>query len=206
MAVGDQPVVRGRHMKALVAALEGWPGGTRPLALLPADPLRIIASASGLDWLPVALNLQVTQATYQGLGALEADRFFRAQTMASFEGPILQTMVSTAVRMFGLDPASFARWVPRAWHMIFREVGDWTVGALPPGATAVPLTLARLPAECADHPVWLRSVSHSLSALFDLARVHGAATLSPRAPGAREAVFELHWTARLEAAGRTPAA
>jgi hypothetical protein len=204
MAVGERPVVRGRHMKALVAALETWEGGARPPALLPAEALRTISSAGGLDWLPVALNLQVTQAIYDGLGPLGADRFFRAQSLESFDGPILQTMVTTAVRMFGLDPASFARWVPRAWHMIFRGVGEWTVGELRPGATAVVLTLAHLPSECADHPVWLRSVSRSLSALFDLARVPGSAELPPRARGGHEAQFELRWSAPSGPMGRPP--
>jgi hypothetical protein len=192
-------------MKALVTALEGWEGGARPLALLPAETLSIVGKASGIDWLPVGLNLQVTQATYDGLGSAEADRFFRAQTVASFEGPILQTMVATAVRMFGLDPISFARWVPRAWHMIFRETGAWRVPDAPPDASSLVLTLTGLPAECADHQIWHRSVSRSISALFDLARVPGMADVLPRAKGDREVRFSLRWTPRRAAAGPPPA-
>lgn len=200
MAEGARPVVRGRHMKSLVAALEGWPGGSRPLALLPAETLKTIGAASGLDWLPVPLNLQVTQAVYDGLGGADADRFFLAHTVASFEGPILQTLSATAVRIFGLDPASFARWVPRAWTMIFRELGEWTVGAIAPGSSSVVLTLARLPPVCADHPVWLRSVSRSIGALFDLAKVQGTVELPPRAHGASQVQFVLRWTPRRDQA------
>jgi hypothetical protein len=183
-------------MKSLVAALERWEGGARPLALLPAEAIATVARAGGLDWLPLALNVQVTQAIYDGLGAAEADRFFRAHTMASFEGPILQTMVTTAVRMFGLDPVSFARWVPRAWHMIFREAGAWRVPEPAPGASALVLVLGGLPAGCADHQVWHRSVACSIAALFDLAQVSGVAEVLPRAPGAREVGFSLRWTPR----------
>ena len=82
MASGERPVVRGRHMKQLVASLEGWSGGARPLALLTDDTLRTVSAASGLDWLPVAVNLRLTQAIYDGLGAAEADRFFRAHSVA----------------------------------------------------------------------------------------------------------------------------
>lgn len=186
-------------MKSLVAALEGWEGGARPLALLPAGALEAISRATGLDWLPLSLNLQVTQAIYDGLGGAEADRFFRAHMLASFEGPILQALVATAVRMFGLDPASFARWVPRAWNMIFREVGEWKVPEPAAGATAVVLTLGRLPAECADHHVWLRSVSRSMAALLDLAKVSGAVELLPRPKGAGEVQYSLRWTPRRSA-------
>jgi hypothetical protein len=198
MLEGEPPVVRGRHMKSLVEALEAWEGGARPLALLPADVLAAIADASGLDWLPLSLDLQVTQAVYDGLGTAEADRFFREHMAGAFDGPILQTLVATAVRLFGLDPASFARWVPRAWQLIFREVGQWRVEGLAPGATSATLTLARLPAECADHLIWHRSVSRSMSALFDLARVSGTVEAAPPARGG-EVRFALRWTPRHDA-------
>lgn len=194
MSQGEPPVVRGRHMKSLVEALQRWEGGARPLALLPAGALQTVTRASGLDWLPMALNVQVTRAVYDGLGALEADRFFRAHTLASFEGPLLQTLVSTGVRMFGLDPASFARWVPKGWHLIFRGVGEWSVGEGGAGGASLALTLRRLPAECADDPVWLRSVSRSISAIFDVTRVSGRVDLQPRPRGATEVRFELSWT------------
>lgn len=196
MAVGERPVVRGRHMKSLVAALEGWEGGARPLAMLPGGVLQEVARAGGLDWLPLALNLQVTQAVYDGLGSAEADRFFRGHSRASLDGPILQTLVSTAVRMFGLDPVSFARWVPRAWHMLFRGVGEWAVPELEPKATSAVLTLAHLPADAIDHPVWVRSVARSVESLFDLAQVKGVVEVPPRAHGATKVEFRLRWTRR----------
>ena len=115
---------------------------------------------------------------------------------------MLQTLVVTAVRILGLDPASFARWVPRAWHMLFRGVGEWS--AAEEGAAGAVLTLARLPIECAEHPVWLRSVARSLDALFDLARVQGTVELAPRAQGAAQAVFRLRWTPRREPTGPIP--
>lgn len=192
-------------MKSLVTSLEGWEGGARPLALLPAETLSVIGKAGGLDWLPVGLNLQVTEAVYDGLGAAGADRFFRAHSLASFDGPILQTMVTTAVRMFGLDPVSFARWVPRAWHMIFRETGAWRVPEAPPAASSLVLTLEGLPPECADHQVWHRSVSRSISALFDLARVPGVANVQPRTKGEREVRFSLRWEPRGVVEGPPPA-
>lgn len=201
MVEGERPVVRGRHMKSLVGALEVWDGGARPLALLPAEALGTISSAGGLDWLPVALDLQVTQAIYDGLGSAEADRFFRAHTLESFEGPILQTLVSTGVRIFGLDPVSFLRWVPRGWHLIFRGVGEWRVPAVPPGATSVALVLASLPGECAEHAVWVRSVARSIAAVLDLARVAGSVELLPRARGGREVHLSVRWSARQDAGG-----
>ena len=203
---GERPVVRGRHMKALLTAVAAWPTGERVAPLVKVATLDAVARAGGLDWLPVALNLELTQAIYDGLGPLEADRFFRAQTLASFDGPILQTFVSTAVRIMGLDPASFGRWVPKGWNMIFRNTGDWEIAEPPPGSTAVTLTLGKLPGDCADHPVWPRSVARSLEALLDLARVSGSLALQPRAPGGRALQFQMRWvaSARAERPGPGP--
>jgi hypothetical protein len=189
-------------MKQLLAALDLRPSGGRALAVLPAEVHQAITGASGLDWLPVSLNLTMTQAIYEGLGEAEADRFFRAHTLASFEGPLLQTMVSSGVRILGLDPASFGRWVPKGWHLLFRGVGEWTVVPPSPGVAVVSLTLAQLPQPCADHPVWLRSVARSLDALLDLAQVRGSADLLPRDRGSGQATFELRWQPR----GGAPAA
>jgi hypothetical protein len=191
-------------MKALLSAVEAWPGGSRAATLVPAELRSAVVQAGGLDWLPVALNLALTQVAYDGLGPVEADRLFRAHTRASFEGPILQTFVSTAVRILGLDPASFARWVPKGWHLIFRGVGEWSVEAPGPGATSVLLRLGKLPGDCADHPVWGRSVARSLDALLDQAQVSGAVALQPRAQGARELQFVMRWSGASEPAARPP--
>ena len=181
-------------MKATLAAAEAWPMGGKVGALLHPELRALVLQAGGLDWLPVARNLALTQAIYDGLGPAEADRFFRVQTLASFDGPILQTMVISGVRILGLDPASFARWVPKGWYMIFRGVGEWQVEPHRPGATSSLLTLSRLPGECADHPVWGRSVARSLEALLDLARVKGAVDLLPVAAGAGQLQLRMSWT------------
>lgn len=188
------PVVRGRHLKSLASFLQERPGGTTALALLPPDWLPQVTGASGLDWLPVERNLVITRATYDALGQAEADRFFRDHTLASFHGPILQTMVTSAVRILGLDPVALARWVPKAWHLIFRGCGEWGLEEVTPGARLVTLTLGGLPAACAEDPVWLRSVARSLEAVLELARVRGVAALLPRPRGARQAVFQLRWS------------
>ncbi|MBK9519848.1 MAG: hypothetical protein IPO09_21500 [Anaeromyxobacter sp.] len=193
-------VVRGRHLKSLASFLQERPGGMTALALLPPDWLPQVTDASGLDWLPVERNLVITRAVYDALGPAEADRFFRDHTLASFHGPILKTMVTSAVRILGLAPASLARWVPKAWHLIFRACGEWSLEEVTPGARQVTFTLGGLPAACAEDPVWLRSVARSLEAVLELARVRGVVALAPRPRGARQAVFQLRWSGGGDAA------
>jgi hypothetical protein len=195
------PVVRGRHLKALLAALAAHPEGGQVLARLPSDLRRQIGQASGLDWLPVERNVAVTEAVYDGQGAPAADRFFRDQSLEAFQGPLFQTLVSTAIKIFGLDAGAFVGWIPTGWNVVFRGVGAWSGAEAGPGPDTLQLQVTGLPAVCAESPVWLRSVGHSFEAVLVVARVPGAVELQPRPRGSRDATYRFRWGARA-AAGR----
>ena len=188
---GSGPLVRGRHLKLLLASVERHALGAAALSKVSPGTLHTIGESSGLDWLPLEPDLDLTRAIYGALGPVAADRLFRDHTLASFDGPVLQTMVRTAVRLFGLDPASWARWVPKGWSLLFRGCGEWTVGDARAGQ--VTLTLAAMPPICASDALWVRSVGHSLGALLDLARVRGVVEVAPRAEGASEVAYRLRW-------------
>ncbi|HTN53651.1 MAG TPA: hypothetical protein VML50_14675 [Anaeromyxobacter sp.] len=194
-----EPLVRARHLKSLLTAVDALACAPAVRAHVGAAVLGATEGASGIDWLPLEHDLAFTGAIYQVLPAAEADAFFRAHTSASFEGPLLRTMVDTAVRLFGLDPGSWARWVPKGWSMIFRGTGEWSVGAIRPGEAR--LGLAALPDEAIAHAHWLRSVARSLDALCDLARCTGGMELAAVDLAARRADFVLRWAAGARRAG-----
>jgi hypothetical protein len=104
----------------------------------------------------------------------------------------------TAVRMFGHDPAEFARWVPKGWAMVFRDVGTWTSCTVAEGAAV--LRLQGLPASCRD-PVFLRSVACSLGAIPGLSGRSGGARVVEACAERGAASFEVSWGVALEASG-----
>jgi len=187
----SEPLVRGRHLKMLLASVERHALGAAVVSRIDPGLVQAVRAASGLDWLPLAQDLDLTRAIYDGLGQVGGDRFFRDHTLGAFDGPVLQTMVLTAVRLFGLEPGSWARWVPKGWQLLFRGCGEWAVSEVRAGQ--VILTLASMPAACAGDEVWIRSVGHSLGALLDLAKVRGVVELVPRVAGASQAAFQLRW-------------
>ena len=188
--MAGEPLVRARHLKSMLAFADEWPGhpGARLRSHLPEADVRAILEASGIDWLDVRLDLDVTRAIHELLGPDECLRFFRRQSLSSFQGPLLRTLVDTAQRMFGLQLASWARWVPKGWALLFRDCGAWTVEA--PGAKQVTLRLRALPQACSGDEIWIRTVGASLSALLDLARLEGAVTTA-REPAAVR--YEFTW-------------
>jgi hypothetical protein len=197
----SEPLVRGRHLKMLLASVERHALGATVVARLDPGLLQGIKGSSGLDWLPMAQDLALTRAIYDGLGQVGGDRFFRDHTLGAFEGPVLQTMVLTAVRLFGLEPGSWARWVPKGWQLLFRGCGEWAVTDARAGQ--VTLTLSSMPSACAVDEIWIRSVAHSLGALLDLAKVRGVVELVPRVAGTSQAAFQLRWA---RSAGGDPVA
>lgn len=191
--MGAEPRVRARHMKALLAAVERLPPREAAIVLEGvAQPTRAtIADATSVDWLPGALNLEVTRALYQGLGPQGGERFFRSVLAESFSGPLLKVVVEAALRVFRADAGSFAGWVGKGWPLVFRDCGRWTVERA--GEREALLRIEDLPPAFAQDEFWLGSVGHSLSAFFDVARTTGSVGLEQAEPAAGRAHFRLVW-------------
>lgn len=191
------PSVRARHLKSILEALEAYPDAAHLKAGLPAGLVARVEEAHGADWLPLELNVALVVALAQALGTAEFMALSRRLVLASFSGPLLSTLVRTAATLFGDDPASWARWIPHGWALVFRGCGSWQVSVREGEAV---LHLAGLPAGCAAEPVWIESVAASLSSLLDLLRRRGTLTLS--ATTFAGATYVMRWEA---ARGRTAA-
>lgn len=189
----SEPAVRARHMKGLLSFVERLPPeeSSRVRALVPAALVAAVADATSIDWLPLEMNLTVTRAVHDGLGAAGFHRFFRDQLVEAFSGPLLSVIVEAALRVFRVDATSFASWVGRGWPLLFRDCGAWMVERAGEGAAR--LRVEALPAACVEDEVWLRSVSHSLDAFWVLARADGSCTYTGRDVAAGTATYELRW-------------
>lgn len=162
-------------MKSVLEALEAYPDGADLKARLPAGLAAAIEEAHGADWLPIEQNVQLVAALAELLGQAEFMAMSRRLVLASFSGPMLSTLVRTATTLFGDDPASWARWIPHGWALVFRGCGSWHVTVREQEAV---LHLAGLPPACATSKVWVESVAASMAAVLDLLRRGGSMTLS----------------------------
>jgi hypothetical protein len=194
-----EPSVRARHLKNILEALASQRDATAVLAEVPPACRVAIQEASGIDWLDVGLDLEITAAAYRSLGPAGADACFRGLLGRAMEGPLLRSLVVAAQRLFDLEPGALARWIPKAWTLMFRECGAWQVRGA--GERGVELTLSALPPRLAEDPVWPRSVAASLEALFDVAEVTGQVALAAR-PGPA-LLFRVTWEARGRAERRS---
>ncbi len=187
------PAVRARHMKSLLATVDRLPATEAEAVRRRVEPtvLAGIADASGVEWLPVAWNVALTRAIHDALGVERFRRFFRAEQLESFRGPLLKYVVDGVIHLLGIDLGSWVRWIPKGWGLVFRDCGSWSVGAVEPGRAT--LLLDALPPECFDDAVWHDSVAASLEALLDLASSDGSLTVEGVDRAQRRVAFVLRW-------------
>jgi hypothetical protein len=193
-----EPSVRARHLKSALGAADALPCGRMLREALPARLIAEVERATGFDWLPVEHDVTIVRASASVLPPEEFERLWRGVVLEGIEGPLLGLLMRTAVRMFGHDPAEFARWVPKGWAMIFRDVGVWTACTVT-GGTAV-LRVQGLPPPCRD-PVFARSVACSLGAIPVLSGRSGGARVVDVSAEHGTVSFEVSWGVAQEASG-----
>ena len=193
-----EPSVRARHLKSALAAAAALPLGQALLEALPPRLVEDVERATGFDWLPVEHDVAIVRTSAAILPPEQFERLWRAVVLEGIEGPLLGLLMRTAVRMFGHDPAEFARWVPKGWVMVFRDVGVWTTCAVSDGSAR--LSLQGLPPACRD-PAFPRSVAASLGAIPVLSGRRGGARLIDASVELGAVSFEISWGAAQELSG-----
>src|SRR5512147_664766 len=150
-----EPLVRARHLKSTLAAVDRTAARDAVRGALPPGLAAAIEAANGFDWLPAVKDVALVHAIHGALGDAEHDAFSRGVILEAFEGPLLGPLITIGVRLFPGGLMAWAHWIPRAWALVFRECGEWKIDGIGPGA--VDMQLRWLPPICVQDPVWPRS-------------------------------------------------
>jgi hypothetical protein len=160
-------------------------------AAVPERDLRMIEEAAPVAWLPIGVNLRATEAIWSTLGPGAREDFFRRLGGADFESSLLKATVTSAIRLFGLDPGKLLRWTPRGWSQVFRDQSRLTAIEGTDGAAR--LAFENLPTVLAESRPWLESVAASLVALYDVTRRSGTVVVEDAQPRTRTMVLLFRW-------------
>jgi hypothetical protein len=191
-----EPLVRAGHLKDWLAfvAREEDPWRARFFAALPEERRRMIESASRVTWLPAALHVELADILARTFGAARAHDYYRRAFARSLRGPFFDPLVRTAVRLLGLTPSTFLRWVHKGWEASFRDCGEVHGESREPGRGQ--LFYRNLPAVCIASDAWLDSAQGSAYGVYDLVEVQGVVRIdkSRRAEGSMQ--LDLEWIDR----------
>ncbi len=107
-------------------------------------------------------------------------------------GPLFAPLVRTAIRLFGLSPATCVRWAPKAWEASFRNAGTLTGEIVEPGRAR--LVYRDLPSVRMDSDAWIESSQGSAYGVIEMTRAEGIVRidLGSRARGGYS--LEIEWT------------
>ena len=157
------------------------------------DPatLERIEQASRIAWIPVELDVELTERFFDVAGSEQACRVFRDTLAQSFHTPLLRPLVDGAVRLFGRDVHRAMRWVPKGWSLIYRDCGEMTVSC--EEENAVRLEIVGAAPAIARSPSYLEGIGAALSALFDLWHEAGAFEVGASDPAAGRVSFDARW-------------
>jgi hypothetical protein len=195
-----EPLVRARHLQEWLVhvASEEEPYRTRFFDALPAETRRIIESAGRVEWLPAALHVRLAELVSEAFGPVHAHAYFRRGFALSLRGPVLGSLLRTAVRVVGLTPASLLRWAPHGWKASFRNCGELTGEVLEPGHGH--LMYSGLPDLCIASDPWLDSAQGSAYGALDAMGASGVVRIdkSDRAKG--RMVLDIEWSDRSDRA------
>jgi hypothetical protein len=193
------PLVRARHLKLVLAAVDRQPSRQAIRDRMGPALAATIEEATGFDWLPVAHDVAMAGALDEVLGPAGLATFNREMMLQSFHGPLLRALAEVATRLFGLDAGAWASWIPKGWALMFQGCGRWTV--VRNGEGEATLTVVGLPPECASDAVWPRSVASSLSGILPAVGVAGTVELEVVDPRLGTAVYIMRWEAKAPAPG-----
>ena len=180
-------------MKDYLAAVRRLPPSKQDAVLQGLTELvERIEGAGNLAWLPIATNLDLTDAIFRALGDEQAESFYQNWLKRQMSAPAFAGLVRTALSLFRFDTVSVAKWVPKAFDLMYRDYGTFVIEQT--GAEQVDVELQKMPAELVAHKNWLRSVCSGLHALYFLTGVRGNAELADVNVQQRSVRIVLRWT------------
>jgi hypothetical protein len=180
-------------MKDYLAAVRRLPPSKQDVVLAGLDlVVERIEAANNLEWLPISTNLELTEAIFQKLGDEQADVFYQNWLKRQMSAPAFAGLVRTALALFRFDTAAVAKWIPKAFDIMYRDYGSFAIDVA--GPTHVSLVLQGMPNELVAHKNWQKSVCSGMYALFFLTGVKGTIELESVNANERSMRLAARWT------------
>jgi hypothetical protein len=187
-----QPRMRANHIQQNVESLDllGPDVARAVKAAVGAELLEKIEKATRVEWLPVEVDVALTEAVARTTGEDGVRKWSRAALVASVEAPFLRPIVKTAIALFGLTPASLLRHAPTGWKQVYLDCGVIRFESV--SDKHVRLHLDGAPLQMTESKPYLVGTAGAWEAAFDIARAEGGeVTLEVPSPVA--AVFDVTW-------------
>ncbi len=165
--------------------------GARVLARLRPETRRALELASAVSYVPVEIDVEVTERLFDEAGATRACELLRENLSISLETPLLSALVSGALRLFGRVPARVLGWASKMWSQIYRDAG--TMEWVAEGPETGRFELRDLPACVATSRPYLVGFAAAMSAGLEMIGVEGDVQIERVDVAARSVTLRVAW-------------
>ncbi len=188
------PVVRARATQDMLAVIDEFEAGleAKLRAKAPAEALARVEEAATTAYLPTRITSQVVLAAVDLVGRERAVKLWRFFFVRRYgRSPILRAIVTGALRLFGISPASLYRQVQRNWHTTYRNMCVPSVYF--PEENRVVIHLRDVhPEILEEYPDYLLALQGGLEGMTGMAGADGTSTMRID-KDAREVEIEITW-------------
>ncbi len=184
-------------MKAFLDAINGLrPSDSAHVrALAKPETLVEVENCLPSAWLPIELDVELTDHVSNVLGAARAHQFYQRLTLGDYETSVFKSFIEMTVRLIGLSPNTYVKMVPHGFGLIYRDFG--TFRPLERSDNRARLLFTAIPSACVKTPLWLESVRSSFHTAFDLTQTRGQVDWDELDLPGRRAIFAFRWKASL---------
>lgn len=151
----------------------------------------LVEGASRVAWLPVATDVDVTEAIDETVGRERMRRCMKDGLLAAVEGPLLSPFRRSVQAIFGITPSAYLRRAPRAFDAIYRDAGRFEISDR--AETELVVWYRQIPPEIGASEAYVVGMAGALEAAMVLAGRPRGMVDATFTKGAREAAFVCRW-------------
>ncbi len=165
--------------------------GARVRGRLLPETLRVLEHASAVSYVPVEIDVEVTERLFDEAGATRACEVLHENLSISLETPLLSALVSGALRLFGRVPARVLGWASKMWSQIYRDAG--TMEWIPEEPAGGRFELRELPACVAASRPYLIGIAAAMNAGLEMIGVEGDVEIERVDVAGRSVTLRVSW-------------
>ncbi len=170
------------------------------LAALPPEVIPAMQSEMKTAWLPLDLDVELTDAIQRVLGTKGVRDWARDAFSGSTSGPLLRPMLDGGLRIFGVKPARIFGLIPRGFDLLYKHSGTMRIESTSPTSLNVVHTSA--PYEMTHSRPYLEGMAGAFDGLLEIMRFSGDVIVARCDPREGLVIYEVHWRAKGDAASR----
>ena len=163
--------------------------GKQVRAAMKPETLEELESASRVGWLPLRVDVELTECFFEVAGEERALQILRDNMANTLDSMVLKPLLDGAFGIFGRSPAKILKWSPKAWYLLYRNCGQLVL-AKSDDRSAV-LEGTDLPPELVASANYMKGVAAALLGFFDVLGIDAECELGKLGQG--RATFSLTW-------------